>query len=260
MSPEATLVHRDFGGSGHPPLVILHGVLGSSRNWQTAGRDLASRYHVLALDLRNHGESPHAGGMTFGSMADDVLAWMDARGLRRVTLLGHSMGGKVAMLLACRSPGRVARLVVVDIVPKDYAWAGQRAAFAAMNALDLGKVHSRADAEKAFLPWVPELGLRRFLATNLVRADGGGWRWQVNLPVLSGALAALERNPLAPGDRYPGPVLLVSGGRSSYVEAADWPSVKAHFPAATWSVMPESGHNPHMDARAQFVRTVLEAG
>ncbi len=114
-------------------MIILHGILGSSRNWQTAGGDLASRYHVFALDLRNHGGSPPAGEMTFAAMADDVRAWIDAHGLGRVTLLGHSMGGKVAMLYACRHPERVDKLVVVDIAPKDYAWAGQRAAFAAMN-------------------------------------------------------------------------------------------------------------------------------
>src|SRR5262245_22188729 len=113
---------RDWGGEGRPPLVVLHGLLGSSRNWQTAGGDLAKAgaAHVMALDLRNHGKSPHADVMSYDAMVADVLTWMDARGLTRVSLMGHSMGGKVAMALACRHPERVERLIVVDIAPRDY--------------------------------------------------------------------------------------------------------------------------------------------
>jgi esterase len=144
MDNELILFHRDLGGAGRPPMIILHGILGSSRNWQTAGGDLAAHYHVFAMDLRNHGASPHAAEMSFAAMADDVRAWMDTQGLPRAALLGHSMGGKVAMLFACRHPERVDRLVVVDIAPKDYASPGQRAAFAAMNELDLNGLRSRA--------------------------------------------------------------------------------------------------------------------
>src|SRR3982751_66174 len=115
-----TLFHRDLDGAGQPPLVLLHGMLGSSRNWQSAGTDLAQHFHVLAPDLRNHGRSPHAPEMTYEAMMDDVLAWLDANSLPRATLVGHSMGGKVAMLLACRHPERVQRLIIVDIAPRDY--------------------------------------------------------------------------------------------------------------------------------------------
>src|SRR5580692_6120080 len=101
------LFHRDLGGAGHPPVVILHGMLGSSRNWQTVGADLAARRRVYALDLRNHGMSPHADSMGYAAMAADVAAWMDANGVGPAELVGHSMGGKVAMLLACREPRRV---------------------------------------------------------------------------------------------------------------------------------------------------------
>ena len=103
------LAHRDFGGAGRPPLIVLHGLLGAARNWQSAGRDLAADFHVCALDLRNHGESFHARESGYGDMAADVLAWLDAHGRERVHLLGHSMGGKIAMRLACRHPKRVQR-------------------------------------------------------------------------------------------------------------------------------------------------------
>lgn len=249
------LEHRDLGGDG-PPLVLLHGMLGSSRNWQTAGRELAARYRVYALDLRNHGGSPHASEMTYPAMAADVLAWLDANGLSRTALLGHSMGGKVAMLLACRHPGRIGRLVVVDIVPKDYRWVGHRAEFTAMNQLALDDLRSRAEAEMRMEGLVPDYAMRKFLTTNLERSRAGRWTWTINLPVLTAALGILEKNPLSSEDRYDGPTRFILGGRSNYVQRADWPAAQAHFPRAEFVVLAESGHNPHMDARAAFAGAV----
>ncbi|MEO6568848.1 MAG: alpha/beta fold hydrolase [Opitutaceae bacterium] len=250
------LFHRDLGGTGHPPLVILHGMLGSSRNWQTVGRDLASQFHVFALDLRNHGGSPHTPEMAYGAMVADVIAWLAAMNLTRVTLLGHSMGGKVAMLLACRHPERVERLVVVDIAPKDYFWVAHRAEFAAMNELSLEHLQSRAEAELRFEARVSDWAMRKFLATNLERTPEGGWRWIVNLPVLTSALSVLERNPLLPDDRFAGPALFVSGRKSNYVAPADQTEIARHFPASKFVVLVDSGHNPHMDARENFVAAV----
>lgn len=252
------LFHRDLGGAGKPPLVILHGLLGSSRNWQTAGRDLAERYHVTALDLRNHGSSPHADEMTYAAMVGDVLAWMDAQGLARVTVMGHSMGGKVAMLLACRRPERVERLIVVDIAPKDYFWAGHRAEFAAMNELDLASLGSRAEAELRFEARVDDWAMRKFIATNLERVTegAGGWRWAINLPVVTAALPELERNSLEPADRFAGETLFIVGGKSRYVGSADRAGIDACFPSARVETIADAGHNPHMDARAAFVALI----
>ena len=247
------LFHRDLGGEGKPPLVILHGMLGSSRNWQTAGRDLADAFHVLAPDLRNHGGSPHADTMTYPEMMDDVVAWLDTQGIVRATFLGHSMGGKTAMLLACRQPERVERLIIADIAPKDYFWVAHRVNFAAMNELDLASVHSRAEAEIRLEARVPNWAMRKFLATNLERDDGGAWKWTVNLPAITAALSTLEKNSLAAGDRYDGPVKFIAGGKSDYIEAADHAVIRAHFPAARLATIAESGHNPHMETREKFV-------
>lgn len=254
-----SLFHRDLGGAGLPPLVILHGMLGSSRNWQTTGRDLAGRYHVLALDLRNHGESPQAAAMTYAAMMEDVVAWLDGQGLARVTLLGHSMGGKVAMLLACRHPARVAGLIVVDIAPKGYHWVAHRQEFAAMNELDLAHLTSRAAAEQAFESKVSEWAMRKFLLTNLQRSEDGTWKWGVNLPVLTAALPVLEADALGTAEPYAGPTLFIAGGKSRYIEAGDQAAIRAHFPAARLEVIPGAGHNPHIEARAAFVALVLSA-
>jgi pimeloyl-ACP methyl ester carboxylesterase len=251
------LHHRDLGGAGRPPLVILHGMLGSSRNWQTAGRDLAARYHVLALDLRNHGLSPWAEGMSYPELVEDVLAWLQAQGLPRVSLLGHSMGGKVAMLLACRHPERVERLILVDIAPKDYHWVGHRAEFAAMLELDLEHLESRAEAELRFEARVPDWAMRKFLTTNLERGEDGRWRWLVQLHAVAAALPVLEKNPLGAEDRYAGPTLVIAGGKSNYLQPGDWAAVTGYFPSARLEIIAQSGHNPHLDARAEFVRLVL---
>jgi pimeloyl-ACP methyl ester carboxylesterase len=275
------LSFRDFGGAGKPPLVVLHGLLGSSRNWRAAGGDLAAWHHVLAPDLRNHGRSPHAEGMGYEAMAGDVLDWLDARGLGRAALMGHSMGGKVAMALACRHAERVARLVVVDIAPRDYLSAAHRAEFAAMNELELRSLQSRAEAEMRFEGRVGDWAMRKFLATNLervpapeTRAGGGGggtggggpaggandagWRWAINLPVITAALPELERNPLRGGERFGGEVLVVAGAKSGSVEPGDWAAVTGHFPRARLEVIAGSGHNPHMEKRAEFVRVVRD--
>ncbi len=254
------LHHVDLGGAGHPPLVLLHGLLGSSRNWQTVGRDLARRWHVRVLDARNHGKSPHQPVMNYPVLVADVAAWMKAHGLARATLAGHSMGGKTAMLLACRHPELVERLVVVDIAPKGYSWVAHRGEFAAMNELDLEHLQSRAEAELRFEARVPNLGTRKFLTTNLERGDAGGWRWTVNLPVLTEALPTLEANCLEAGDRFAGPTLFIAGGRSQYIQPADHPGIRRHFPGAVIETISAAGHNPHMDAREEFVRLMLELG
>lgn len=239
-------------------MLVLHGLLGSSRNWQTTGRDLAAHFHVIALDARNHGRSPHAAGMSYELMMDDVLAWMDAHAMPRATIVGHSMGGKIAMLLACRHPGRAERLVVVDVAPRDYSWQGHRAEFMAMHELNLGSVRSRQEAELRFEARVPDLGMRKFLATNLARDDAGGWTWAINLPVLTEALPRLEKDALAPDDRYDGPTQFILGGRSRYVQESDHEVIRRHFPRATLTTIGGAGHNPHMDAREAFVNAVLE--
>jgi len=248
-----TLFHRDLGGEGLPPLVILHGMLGSSRNWQTAGRDLASSNHVFALDARNHGQSPHDDAMTYDAMATDTLAWLDAQGLSRVTLMGHSMGGKTAMLLACRHPERVAQLIVVDIGPKDYHWGSRPAEFDAMNALDVASLKSRTEAEKFMEGSVKDWVMRKFFATNLERLDDGRWRWVINLPALTAAIHTLEKNQLGPDDQFLGPTQFVIGAKSAYTSPEDHALIRRHFPSVQIDTLASSGHNPHMEVRDEFV-------
>jgi pimeloyl-ACP methyl ester carboxylesterase len=254
--PAVPLFDRDFGGEKSRPFVILHGMLGSSRNWLTVGRELAAERRTFALDLRNHGQSPHAAEMTYGAMVADVAAWLDARAIGPADFIGHSMGGKVAMLLACRHPQRVSRLVVVDIAPKAYSWPERRREFAAMNELDLASLRSRADAEARLEARVPGWAERKFLTTKLERQEGGGWKWQVNLPAITAALGELERNPVAAEDRFAGSALFITGAKSGYVKPGDRDLILGHFPSARFEVIAGSGHNPHIETREAFVRAV----
>ncbi len=237
-----------------PPLVLLHGLLASSRHWQTVSAELADLRPVFAVDLRNHGRSPRAATMTFDVMVDDLLAWLDARQLPVIDLLGHSMGGKLAMAFACRHPERVRRLVVVDIAPRAYRTPTHVPEFRAMHELRLDSLRSRAEAEMRLEGRVADVGMRRFLAGNLERDDAtGAWRWHFDLLALTAALPSLKGSPLAAHDRFPGRTLFLAGERSPYVTPEDLPLIRAHFPCADVLRLPRSGHNPHLESRADFL-------
>ena len=255
-SSSMLLFHRDLGGEGKAPLVVLHGLLGSSRNWLTTGADFAAVRHVLAPDLRNHGSSPHAPEHSFAAMEADVLETLATLGVDRFDLIGHSMGGKVAMHIACNNPGRVASLIAVDIAPRSYRLDEHAPQFAAMNALQPASLKSRQEAEEALFAAVGDLGTAKFLATNLDRREEGGFQWRINLPVLTASMATLGKSPLAPTDRFEGRTLFIAGEESGYVRDIDGDPIATHFPNASIHRIPGAGHNPHIDSRAEFVEEV----
>lgn len=249
ISPK--LAYRYFGGEGKPPLVLIHGLLGSSRNWVSAGKSLADDYETFALDLRNHGDSPHLDSMDFGELAGDVRAFLQEQGLARVHLLGHSLGGKVAMRVAMETPELLESLVVVDIAPREYPPYHQRD-FDAMNALPLARLESRKDADAAMAEAVPDWGQRQFLLTNLGR-EGDAFKWTINLRVLTAARDIMRSNSIGPEDVYDGATTFILGGRSRFVLPEDWRTIRRHFPKARIEVIEESGHNPHIEQRDQFL-------
>ncbi len=242
-------------GSGRP-LVILHGLFGSGRNWATIADKLGDMHRVLAVDLRNHGASPWAEAMTFGAMAADVRALIDDEGIAPAAVMGHSMGGKVAMRLALESPERVERLIVVDIapVPNPPTLLGY---VRAMRALDLSQVKRRADAERALSTAVPNAAERAFLVQNLTPDDAGGLRWRLNLAAIEASFGdILDWPAVPPGKVYAGPTLFVSGARSSYVRPEDHDLIRGLFPAARFEVIPNAGHWVHAEQQAAFLNVV----
>lgn len=257
MAKVLPLAARELGGSGSP-IVILHGLLGSSRNWQSAGVALAASGHrVIGLDLRNHGISPWDDDCSYTAMAEDVCAFLQSEKLDSVHLVGHSMGGKVAMRLAFSYPKLVSRLTIVDIAPRTYS-DRIRVEFTAMNSIDLTKIKSRRDAENQLMDTLTNWGMRQFILTNLNSDENGVWKWTVNREALTQSLKSILDFPINEIETFNGPTRFIRGGMSNYVTDADTILIKKHFPAADWVTLPESGHNPHFDSRAGFVDAVLK--
>ncbi len=248
------LAHRDLGGGGRPALVVLHGLYGSSRNWATAGRRLADRFAVVAVDLRNHGASPHDPDCSYQALAGDVVELLDELELERLTLMGHSLGGKVAMRVACVAPDRIERLYVLDIAPKQYR--RDPSLLDALLSVDLAGLSRRSEVDDRLRESIPDDPTRQFLLTNLERCNDG-FRWQANLAGLRAGFDDIARSPLRPGDRYPGPTHFIAGGRSAYLSSSDIEAAREHFPSATLDVLAESGHNVHVDGGDAFVATVF---
>ena len=257
MGKVLSLAARELGGTGSP-IIILHGLLGSSRNWQSAGVALAATGHrVIGLDLRNHGSSPWDDDCSYESMAEDVRAFLQTEKLDSVHLVGHSMGGKVAMRLALSYPKLVSRLTVVDIAPRGYSYR-VRVEFTAMNSIDLSKIKSRRDAENQLMDTVTDWGMRQFILTNLNSDENGVWKWTVNREALTQSLKFILDFEVNENETFNGPTRFIRGGKSNYITDADYNLISKHFPATDWVTLPESGHNPHFDSRTGFVDAVLK--
>ena len=247
------ILHTAEAGEG-APVALLHGLFGGARNFGTLQRRLARRFRTLALDLRNHGDSPHADGMDYPTMAADVLETLAARRALPASVMGHSMGGKVAMRLALARPDAVTRLVVADIAPVWYASTFGPLA-QAMRALPLRPGLTRADADALLTEAVPEADLRGFLLQNL--RFGAAPTWRIGLDAIAAGLPVIEDWPDAGGATYAGPALFVSGARSGYLRPEHRPAIRALFPAARFLTLKDAGHWLHADNPAGFA-SVLE--
>ncbi|MEX2129893.1 MAG: alpha/beta fold hydrolase [Pseudohongiellaceae bacterium] len=237
------------------PLIILHGLFGSLNNWNWQSRELAREFAVTALDLRNHGGSVHHADMNYALMAKDVLTFLDAQQIDSCYLLGHSMGGKVAMQLALEHPERVERLLVVDIAPVDYSAkkGAHEDVFAGLEAIDLDKLASRKEADRMLAEYIEEKPLRQFLLANLTRSEQGGFQWRFNLAALRGNYNKLRHKP-AGGKPFEKPVLFVKGADSNYIGEEHRDRILKLFPAAQIKVIMGAGHWVHVDKPQTFYK------
>ncbi|NCG08399.1 MAG: alpha/beta fold hydrolase [Verrucomicrobia bacterium] len=245
-----------FGSEQLPAMVMLHGLLGSGRNWGTVARALEGDYAVHVVHLRNHGQSPHAESMRWTELVGDLEAYREKAGLESFILLGHSLGGKIAMRYACEHAERGAGLVVVDIAAKAYPPYHENE-FRAMRRMAVGDLLNRKEAEALLSAEVPDWALRQFLLTNLVRDESTGiFKWQINLEALHASLPHVRQNSLREGDCYAGPSLLVRGGRSDFVTADDVGAMRAWLPDLKEAVLTEAGHNVHVEDRTGFLASL----
>ncbi len=252
------LQHTTVGDSG-PRIAFLHGLFGQGKNWTRLAKELSDQFRCTLIDLPNHGRSPWTETFSYVDMAKDVAAQLRSIDDEPWMVLGHSMGGKVAMLLALLEPELVDRLIVVDISPVDYhGLTSFNDYVTGMRAMPLDQVQSRADADRFAQDWVDDPGVRAFLLQNLRRTDDG-WRWAANLDLIARSLDLLGGWPAAEipaGATYDGPVLWIAGGESSYVRPDYAESMRTLFPHTRLVTLKGSGHWPHSQLPEVFLSTV----
>lgn len=235
-----------------PPLLIAHGLFGSARNWGVIARRLSDRREVLAVDMRNHGDSPRFPTQSYADMAADLAGVIAAHG-GRADVLGHSMGGKAAMLLALTEGAMVNRLVVADIAPVAYSH-DQTRHITAMRALDLSGLTSRAEADHRLAASVTDPALRAFFLQSLdLKATPPGWR--INLDVLEAEMPKIIGWPQVAG-HFDGPILFLSGALSHYVLPDHREAIRTLFPGARFAKLPGAGHWLHAEKPREFEEKV----
>lgn len=247
------LFYREFGAG--PPVIILHGLFGFSDNWQTIAKGLSDRHLVITPDLRNHGRSPHLPTHSYPEMAEDLRAFMEEKWVFSAAVVGHSMGGKVAMQLALDHPDTVERLVVVDIEPRQ-ADDNHGDIFRALLGMDLSKMTERSAAEAYLSERIPDFGTRQFLLKNITRNDDGTFNWKMNLPVLwehyASVLASVQ------GEIFDKPTLFVRGSRSNYIKDAEIPFIHTLFPQAEIVTIEGAGHWVHADKPTELLAVLKD--
>lgn len=249
------LYFQDYPGpADEPPLVVLHGLFGSSVNWRGIAKRLSGKRRVLVMDMRNHGRSFNDDEMTYSAMADDVVDTLEAEGIDGASLLGHSMGGKTAMVIALQDQVRVSHLVVVDIAPVIYTHSHVPLVEALMK-LDLEAIESRSDADRRLQGAIEDRMVRQFLLQSLEKGSDG-YRWRLNLEALKHGMDDLVGFPDLDGKTFDGPALFLYGAESDYVQPEQRPRIERYFPNATYTAVEDAGHWLHADRPEALVREV----
>ena len=253
----SSLVHAELHGEDGPPLILMHGLLGSSRNWRSVARELSKDFSLHCLDLRNHGNSFHSADATIQAMSEDLLRYTDHYNIPKFSLCGHSLGGKVAMRFACDHPSRVGKLIIADIAPRDYPSGQHIPTLDALLEMNLQTLQSRKHADELLAVSISNWAFRQFLLTNLVE-DGSAFHWKTNIRALRDSIDFLSSNPLAGEDQYKGPTLFIRGGKSGYLRSEHQPEIIEYFPAAKFEVLVNAGHDLHVEDRAGFLTAARE--
>ncbi|MCP4488835.1 MAG: alpha/beta fold hydrolase [Gammaproteobacteria bacterium] len=251
----AQLLHYSRFGSGEP-LVILHGLFGSSKNWQSLAKLFGESYSVYTLDLRNHGASFHDSEMNYVVMADDVERLLSHLNIKTCRIIGHSMGGKVAMTLAHTRSDLVSKMVVADIAPVAYQHHHQNLLEPIM-AVSLDDIGSRAEVERALTPSIGDSMLRGFLLQNLIR-EGDGWRWRVNWEAIKVHMVELTGFPFAESDWFiDTPGIFLRGEHSDYIDTKGIAVIEEHFDNPRIETLAQAGHWLHAEQPQAFLQSVL---
>ena len=240
------LFFREFGEG--QPAIILHGLFGQSDNWVTVGRRIADQFHVYIPDQRNHGQSPHTSIHSFPAMADDLAGFIEDHDIENPVIIGHSMGGKVAMTYALENPGKVKKLVVIDISPRKYPERViHTQVISHMMSIDLENITTRTEVEKILDSQISDSRVRMFIMKNLYYKLHGKLAWRLNLEAISLSMDLLF-DGISSDSQYSGPTLFIRGSKSDYVADADIPLIKSLFPEADIKTISGASHWVHADA------------
>jgi esterase len=250
------LNYRQYSENG-VPVLVLHGLFGSLSNWGWHCKQLAQQYAVYGVDLRNHGDSPHSDQLDYQVMAEDVRQLIVRLGLESCCIVGHSMGGKVAMQLALSFPDLIEKLVIVDIAPVSYPEDadGHMNVLAAMDAVKLGEIKSRTQAEVTIEDYIPQEATRKFLLTNLVRNKEGSFEWRLDKDSIRKNYANLRAELIATMS-FLKPVLFIKGSLSPYIKPEHEAQIKELFPAASVKLFMDAGHWLHAE-KPQALQKIL---
>ena len=241
-------------GEGRP-IIILHGLFGSARNWQGIARSLAENHRVITPDLRNHGHSFHEDSMSYIDMADDVIALCDHLNINDAILTGHSMGGKVAMTIALTHAEQFSALIIVDIAPFDYEHNFHTLVESMLN-MDLDKIKNRAEAEAVLNKATKDINTVQFIMQNLIREEGQ-FRWRINLETIYKSLPLVTGFPDNLKTRSCHmPSLFLGGSESAYIKSNHNAAIYQHFPAAEITMIEGSGHWLHAEKPKEFLQEV----
>ncbi len=259
------LFYQEFGEQNPEPLIILHGLYGSSDNWLSLGKRFSENYRVIIPDLRNHGQSPHSDIHSFPAMTEDLFEIFKKLNIKKANLLGHSMGGKLAMFFTSEYPDFVQRLVIADISPRAYSdeknapnASFHKALMESLLSVDMNKLDDYAAAEDALSEAISDKRLRQFMMKNLRKTDKG-MEWQINLPVLKNQLSAIMEG-LYPEDfnsmKIKTPSLFLRGENSDYIPLGDFNLIQHIFPNSRILTIPNAGHWLHAEQPDLLYRNV----
>jgi esterase len=232
-------------------LIILHGLFGSSDNLGRIANELAKSYQVHSLDLRNHGDSFHTKEMSYDLMAADVIRYMDEQSLDCVSMLGHSMGGKVVMKIALIHSDRVNKLIVADIAPVTYI-AHHHDIFKGLLAVDFEQDKTRSAVDKRLAIYIDTIGVRQFLMKNLMQLENGKFAWKMNLLAIDKNYSKILKG-LSSNEPYLGNVLFIGGGLSDYIKPAYKQQTLNLFPNTQMKIIPQPTHWLHAEKPRTFI-------
>lgn len=250
------MLHSKIEGQGQP-LLILHGFLGMSDNWKTLSTQYVSEgFEVHTLDLRNHGKSFHSDEFSYELMVSDVVEYCKNHKLTKVDVIGHSMGGKVVMLLATSFPELIRKLVVADIGPKFYA-PHHQTILKALNAVDFTQKPSRTEVETIVSKYIPDFGTRQFLLKNLFWETPGQLNFRFNLKVFNAKIDEIGK-ALPFESFFNGDTLFLRGDQSDYILDADFETIFYHFPNAKIETVAKAGHWLHAENPVAFYEKTIE--